>query len=358
MKRNFIWIGILLSLLCSCAFAEDDPIVYYDGLQNTYGYLTSDLEPLFDPQFRFATEFNEGVAIVQSGDEQFSIIDTSGQTIAVVESDEVYASQDGRIRFRRNGKWGFFDQEGNVVIDSLDLARDFSEGKAFARVGGQSTYIDKNGIALFSLPDVVGGGEFNRGHARVWVETDGPGYLYGLIDTAGEYVFDPQFSRLGQFSDGLAAAGFGFRSRNTSAPAKYGYVDRHGRTVIDPVFFGAKPFENGFALVRYRPEGGMGAPPTDYKVIDKQGNTVATLESSLQVYSGFRNGYSLVGSYTNQQGALGYGFIDTEAHFVTNTVFVGTVHFSNGVWSGVVEDSGSRRIALFDSRQGTLHFLY
>ncbi|MEK7250873.1 MAG: WG repeat-containing protein [Bacteroidota bacterium] len=69
------------------------------------------------------------------------------------------------IPFVRDGKYGFFDRQGNVVIKpQLDVALPFFEGLALA----QSEE------------------------------------LWGYIDTAGRFVIEPRFSEADNFSGGLA----------------------------------------------------------------------------------------------------------------------------------------------------------
>ena len=46
----------------------------------------------------------------------------------------------------RNGKWGYMNREGKVVIQpSFDDALTFSEGMAAVQVGGKWGYIDETG---------------------------------------------------------------------------------------------------------------------------------------------------------------------------------------------------------------------
>lgn len=55
-----------------------------------------------------------------------------------------------RFRIRENGKWGYIDKDGNVVINpQFGFTWDFSEGLAVVRIGdeksGKYGYIDKTG---------------------------------------------------------------------------------------------------------------------------------------------------------------------------------------------------------------------
>lgn len=78
--------------------------------------------------------------------------------------DADMADKDTLFPVRENGKWGFIDPEGNLVIPlQYDGAGLFYDGRAGVIVG------DK----------------------------------YGYIDKAGNYVIEPQFELSGNFQEGL-----------------------------------------------------------------------------------------------------------------------------------------------------------
>lgn len=54
---------------------------------------------------------------------------------------------DGLAPGRKNGKFGFYDFDGNWVIKPMfDHAREFKNGYAAVRVGKKWGFIDKNGV--------------------------------------------------------------------------------------------------------------------------------------------------------------------------------------------------------------------
>ena len=57
---------------------------------------------------------------------------------------------EGLADVRLNGKWGFIDKSGKVVIPfKYDDALPFSEGFAVVELDGKDGYIDKNGTEFF-----------------------------------------------------------------------------------------------------------------------------------------------------------------------------------------------------------------
>ena len=83
-----------------------------------------------------------------------------------------------RFIIRENGKYGYMDKEGNVVINpQFDYAEGFSEGLASVRIGDRESG------------------------------------KYGYIDKEGKMVINPQFDLAWRFSEGLAKVEIGGKRR-------------------------------------------------------------------------------------------------------------------------------------------------
>lgn len=109
---------------------------------------------------------------------------------------------DSIVKFCRQGKWGYKDWKGNVLIQPVyDNAYAFHEGRAC-------------------------------------VEKDG---LLGYIDTKNVLVIDFRYDSATSFNQGLAAVSIGEKS---------GYIDKDGAEVLPMEFDVATGFENGKAIVR------------------------------------------------------------------------------------------------------------
>jgi len=96
----------------------------------------------------------------------------------------IYASVYGQelIKFQENGKYGFRDENGNIIIPAkYDNADDFYDG--LAKVGSRSSdkygIIDKTGKEITPLKyDVIG--DFSEGLARVREKHWSVGGKYGM----------------------------------------------------------------------------------------------------------------------------------------------------------------------------------
>lgn len=162
--------------------------------------------------------------------------------------------------FERNGKVGFINERGKVVIAprieaSIDEVGDFSDG--FARVGNHG-YIDTTGSLAIHHHDYCCYSDFSEGRASA--ATDDPASKYeklGLIlDKNANVVATTRAFALGEFSEGLAAyeakGKRGIRKftpllEYRDFPGLKGFAARTGKLVIPPSFADVGPFKNGLA---------------------------------------------------------------------------------------------------------------
>lgn len=80
---------------------------------------------------------------------------------------QVKAEEQGALfRVQQNGKWGYMDQTGKIVV----------------------------------APKFAGAGEFSEGLGAVLVDKK-----WGYVDGTGSMVLKPRFDECGNFSEGLAA---------------------------------------------------------------------------------------------------------------------------------------------------------
>lgn len=185
-----------------------------------------------------------------------------------------------------NGKWGYVDRTGKIVIEPrYDNEAFFSDGvtvvmsgfdtEAAARAkprgntvrvpvgpdGLKWEVIDTSGktLAVFAAGGVHPLTGFDEGLALIAESAEGKGSRYGYIDKAGRVNIRPQFEKAGAFCEGLADACV------ESGRCGYGYIDRSGGFVIDQRFDDAQPFRDGRALV-----GADG----ELAYIDREGNVL------------------------------------------------------------------------------------
>jgi hypothetical protein len=169
-----------------------------------FGFIDETGSILIEPQFDLAEEFSEGLAAVCVGPCKF------------VDTDEKESGETLNVQ-RWEGKWGFIDTKGKMVINPR-----------FTKVG--SFY---RGKATFSLDDFL-------------LFKESATMQEGYIDKTGTVVIPSQFWSADKFEDdGLAVACVGDRDSR-----RCGCLGEDGKFVINPQFNEANPFRGPLAEVQ------------------------------------------------------------------------------------------------------------
>jgi len=246
------------------------PAAQNNGFDVTYGFTDKTGRFVIEPRFKSVEPFFEsGVALVTDLSGKMGIIGKTGEYIVepqwnyIFYTDNIFLGykyeeytsavfdKNGRMLFQKEGYIadyseglsplggeGYLDTSGNIAIkldyESLDF---FKNGiaKVAPEYFGPSHYIDKNGNDLtekvssglrmykdesnnlFGFKnrqgDIVinaeyyGASPFYNGYAIVCVTSDSYNLKYGIIDTAGNQVLEPEYCDIKRMSNGLIAVG-------------------------------------------------------------------------------------------------------------------------------------------------------
>ena len=196
---------------------------------------------------------------------------------------------------RQNGKFGYINAAGEIVIAPRFLRDGFEGNRRFA-----------------------------EGLQAVWV-----GEKAGYVDASGKMVIEPQFNLVQAFSDGFAAA------RSADAPWKWGYIDKTGRFLIPPQYDDANVFSDGLAQVVVGGQAGY---------IDKSGTFVVPPQyrSYSPEHSTFAAGLACV----EMNGR--WGFIDKQGKVAIEAKFGGASSFHDGLAAVQVGEKFSTRYGFID----------
>ncbi len=162
---------------------------------------------------------------------------------------------------RYNGKWGYIDTDGKLMVgydfDEVDF---FYDGLSVASKNNKYGFINKKGTVVvnFDYDDVD---RFENGSAIVHVKDKAT-----IINRIGEMQFDTLYEEVGSPHDDRVLV---------MHDDKYGYTDSHGKVIIPVQFETATDFMNRLAV----------AGSEDYlAVIDRNGNRVIdTLYSFISI---------------------------------------------------------------------------
>ncbi len=248
------------------------PVPFNEGVK--WGYLTVS-GIVIRPQFKSAGPFSEGLAtvctaegcgvIITQGQFVFQVRDPHASLVATWYSDGIgpvekdgkwgYADVSGKVviplqfryagefdtrmaRVLRGGKYFFINREGQKVTSEFDGAFDFSEGMAAVEVDHKIGYIRRDGT--FVLPPIhqgASGIDFLEGLVAVRI-----GGKVGFMDATGSIVVKPSYEDAFSFSDGVAPV---------SSGGKWGYIDKSGRVVVPLQYRIAHMFNEGVASVQF-----------------------------------------------------------------------------------------------------------
>lgn len=137
-----------------------DPYVFVVGENNKEGVVDvfgNQILPFEYSSVRYAGDKIFIIGIIDnSGRMRYGFIHANGSIISGIELEKAYGYRMGLASVKKNGKWGFIDKKGNVVIPSkYDDSRDFEEdGMAFVKLGNLWASIDTKGNVLTPYADV------------------------------------------------------------------------------------------------------------------------------------------------------------------------------------------------------------
>lgn len=322
----------------------------YKDLPKAWSYLNT-------PSYDMVMNAEDGyfkVANYIQGELLWGLVDSTGQEIVTPQYQLLGNFLEDRAAVKKNGKWGFIDKSGNVVInfqfDDLkepndltfyqhairnpeNVSRGFYNGFAGVSIGNKWGFVDKNGKPLgpgIIFKEVQ---NFSEGSAPVTMD----GEKYGLLSADGSYIIAPNeysylngitFGVIRPIFEGLAGVNWdnynerglvnkygqlvhvfdrsqrvtlvqdfreglsSFRQKNDyTGKSHWGFIDRSGRIVISAVYDSVSIFINGISIVQKNGQ---------YGLINREGNQI--LPISYDKITRFNNGFVKV--YKNGRMAL------------------------------------------------------
>lgn len=232
---------------------------------------------------------------------------------------------------QQDGKWGFIDQTGQIVIKpqfdgifhvqtgkelivgQFNRKARLPKGLAIVRVDDEYEFncIDRTGKIVTNTDFAPALQQpFYEGLAMVRVRDSRGHNKFGFIDKTGKTVIEPQFDGAESFSEGLAVVRVGKKS---------GYIDKTGKIVIEPQFDGASSFSEGLAGIVVRDE----ESEEKWGFIDKTGKIVINPQFDMVYW--FSEGLALV------KAGDKHGYIDRTGKYVIKPQFEDADCFSEGL---------------------------
>lgn len=154
----------------------DDGAKFSNGLARVWsnwkvGFINRQGEYVIQPQYGNAHDFSDGVAAVKVGsflERKWGYIDQNNKVVIGAIYDHAEDFKKGYACVAFDDRYFIIDKKGNVVSDTYDMIREYNDGLAPASKNGKWGFVNRAGKLVIPLQydEVVPFG-FNNGHC--WV---------------------------------------------------------------------------------------------------------------------------------------------------------------------------------------------
>lgn len=259
-----------------------------------WGYVDRTGSFVIAPQFASAERFQpDGLASISQGDRS-GLINTKGELVHSGTGIYLSRTTGGAIFLDGDSGSRLLDTSGSVLFEADWFAGDFSDGLALFHKDGRYGYVDSTGRVVIE-PTFASADPFVGGLALVQLP-DGP---FAIINSAGEQVRQLGYENAAYLSDGMYA----YQDPTTRL---WGYKPVAEDAVIPPQFLVAGAFADGLAIVQVGDDWFSAL----YGVIDRQGNFVIPAEYGFIEYLG-------EGLFAVAGEVDGFG----QSYFLTHAIF-------------------------------------
>lgn len=278
-------------------FREGLALVETSGDEPKFGFITEDGKYAVNAQYKEATVFSDGLAWVVAENAAPTAIDKKGEIkFTLQDAEEVRLFKDGLAAFSMvneegDEKWGFVDKTGKVVINPQFISvSNFSDGLCGVRNDdGKWGFINKEGTITINY-QFDEANDFKNGKCIVTSSNKD-----GVIDKEGKYIINPQFSDIQIDGDIFLV----------NQDGKWGWCDKDGKLIINPQFGRAYPF-NGNDITSVQ-------TGKSYGYIDKEGKILINPQ--------FDEALPFNGKLALVVSAGKIGFIDKDGKYAINPQF-------------------------------------
>jgi hypothetical protein len=177
-------------------------------------------------------DLNVSKLIPVKNGEYYQYIDLEGKLVINPQFSEASLFRNGLALVKSTGKvqqWGYIAEDGRyTIMPKYRQATIFNENKAWViSENSDPMAINLNGDIMFSIKNAVEVRIFQEGLAAFSSVLNGT-LCWGFVDQDGRTVILPQFTKGGDFSEGLCAV--------MNKDNKWGFIDKKGNLIINYQF--------------------------------------------------------------------------------------------------------------------------
>lgn len=283
-----------------------------DVQSGKWGYIDRTGTFIISPQFRTAGFFSEGLAGVRIEDSDGWYINHSGALIIKGYGGSIV--QNGMAPVKKQGKTIFTDKKGKELFEVSGDAWPVGSGLIAFMKNGRMGFVDRQGFVIiqpiYHCDVNWRDQQFEERITPVSKLMPNGKDKFGFIDIEGKTVVDLQYDWAEQFFDGLAMV---------AKDGKYGYINTNGEAAIPLQFDEANHFSEGLAAVEINDRWGF---------IDTKGKFVIGAQYLSRIWGSpmiFSEGLAAVRTET------GTGFINKSGEMVVPAVYSSAGDFADGL---------------------------
>jgi len=212
------------------------PFAQRDSL---FGYYDQEFNLRIPERFQEAFPFIDSMAKVQINEQQ-AFIDVYGSFVVAPGYEEIEFFSDTLLIFKDSGLYGLMKLNGEVLLAAqFDRVLKPVIDRTMVVQNGKIGYIDLSGNMVIApqfelFPNYIARGQFSSN--LTVIRSKGK---YGLMDKNGKTILAPTFNDLGDVSSLMAF----------SKGKGWGYTDLLGKVIIPPTYSYAESFSSGSAIV-------------------------------------------------------------------------------------------------------------
>ena len=214
----------------------------FDSDYVAYGYIDKSNRLVIPAEYEYAQPFSEGYAVVKAYD-RYGMIDHAAREVLPIKYVEVTPMVEGNFFAvdAMTEKAALFDKKFKQLTGfDYEHVLAYTSGYYTVERGGRVTLLDQKGKERFEYYDEVSG--FHEGYCMV--KRDGK---YGIINERGKLILPIEYDNSGYrtmeyiFSENVAMVEKG---------GKYGFVDKRGNIVVPLIYESAQHCTEGLIPVQ------------------------------------------------------------------------------------------------------------
>lgn len=197
-----------------------------------YGFIDSLGKTIIPLQYDLAWDFSEGLAAVKiATNASIAFINTNGKTVVPAKYEDFYNFSENvaAVKLTATHKWGFLRKDGSALTDFIfEEAKQMKEGRAAVKKEGKWGYLDENGKEIIACQ---------------YAQAFDFEYDYAIVGTGAAYT------ELGRKEPAISASGIvpvQFRQINMY---KFGYINKVGEMIIAPKYQNIRRISSHFVWV-------------------------------------------------------------------------------------------------------------